>query len=187
MRRRNQLFFLLALQTLLSGCASVTLDTLRADLRDGQGYLIETVPFIPQRDYYCGPASLAMVLRYWGADADQDAIASELFIKSIKGTLNFDLEFYARRQGFEARSFRGSLAEIKAHLRQNRPLIVFQDLGLGGYEIPHFAVLIGYNEARGEMIAHSGTTEYKVMSHQEFLRTWERRQRWTLLITPKTS
>ena len=186
MRPRNQIFFLLTLLTLLSGCASVTLDTLRTELRDGQGYLIETVPFIPQRDYYCGPASLAMVLRYWGAAADQDAIAGELFIKSIKGTLNFDLEFYARRQGFEARSFRGSLEDVKTHLRQNRPLIVFQDLGLGPSEVPHFAVLIGYNEVRGEMIAHSGTTEYKVISYQEFLRTWDRRQRWILLITPKS-
>ena len=186
MRSRNQSFSLLVLLTLLPGCAPVTLDALRAELRDGRGHLIEGVPFIPQRDYYCGPASLAMVLRYLGTDVDQDAIASELFIKSIKGTLNFDLEFYARRRGFEARSFRGSLEEVKAHLRQNHPLIVFQDLGLGPYEVPHFAVLIGYNDTRGEVIAHSGTTEYKVMSYQGFLRTWDRRQRWTLLITPKS-
>ena len=186
MRLRNQSLFLLALLTLLSGCASVTLDALKAELRDGHGYLIETVPFIPQRDYYCGPASLAMVLRYWGANADQDAIASDLFIESIRGTLNFDLEFYARRQGFEARSFQGSLEEVKAHLRQNHPLIVFQDLGFGPVEVPHFAVLIGYNDARGQVILHSGATEYKMMSYEKFLRTWEQRRRWTLLILPKT-
>lgn len=186
MRPRKQSLFLLLLLALLPGCATVTLETLRAELRDGQGHLIETVPFIPQRDYYCGPASLAMVLRFWGAEADQDAIASELFIKSIKGTLNFDLEFYARRRGFEARSFPGSLEEVKAHLRQDHPLIVFQDLGVGPMDVPHFAVLIGFNDARGEIIAHSGTTEYRVMSYREFLRTWDRRQRWTLLVTPKS-
>jgi len=187
MLRRTQPFFPLLLGLLFGCSTAVSLDVLRAELQSGPGHLIEFVPFIPQRDYYCGPASLAMVLRYWGADADQDAIARELYIESIKGTLNLDLEFYARRRGFEARSFRGTLEEVKAHLRQNHPLIVFQDLGLGPYEVPHFAVLIGYNDARGALIAHSGTTEYRVISYEEFLRTWERRERWTLLVTRKTS
>ena len=186
MRPRNQSLLALALLTLLSGCAARTLGDLRADLRDGRGHLIETVPFIPQEDYYCGPASLAMLLSYWGVAADQESIAREIFIESIKGTLNLDLELYARRRGLEARSFRGNLEEVRLHLRQNHPLIVFQDLGLGPYEVPHFAVLVGYDDARQQVIAHSGTTQYKPVSYAEFLRTWDRRQRWTLLITPKS-
>ena len=50
---------------------AVTLDTVRADVAAGQGHLIATVPFIPQEAYQCGPAALAMVLRYWGAAADR--------------------------------------------------------------------------------------------------------------------
>jgi len=178
---------LLLIAFLLAGCQPLTFEAIRADLAAGPGHYIERVPFIPQEEYYCGPASLAMVLRYWGVEADQDEIASELFLKSIRGTLNFDLEFYARRRGLHARSFQGTLEGVKAELRRNRPLIVFQDLGLGPYSVPHFAVLIGYDDRREVVVLHSGTTANRVLPYGEFLRTWDRRQRWTLLITPAPS
>lgn len=181
MRWRIQL---LGVALLLAGCQPLTFEAIRADLAAGHGHYIERVPFIPQEEYYCGPASLAMVLRYWGVEADQDQIASELFLESVRGTLNFDLEFYARRRGLHARSFRGTLEGVKAEVRRDHPLIVFLDLGLGPYEIPHFAVLIGYDDRRGVAILHSGTTPNRVVPYAEFLRAWERRQRWTLLISP---
>lgn len=181
MRRRNQLLFWVLL---LAGCQPLTLDAIRADLAGGHGHYIQGVPFIPQEEYYCGPASLAMVLRFWGVEADEDQIASALFLKSVRGTLNFDLEFYARRRGLRARSFQGTLEGVKAELRRNHPLIVFQDLGLGPLEIPHFAVLIGYDDRREVVILHSGTTRNLVLPYDEFLRTWARRKWWTLLITP---
>lgn len=184
MRWWNQLF---AAAVLLAGCQPLTFEAIRADLAADRGHYIERVPFIPQEEYYCGPASLTMVLRYWGVEADQDEIASELFLESIRGTLNFDLEFYARRRGLHAQSFQGTLEGVKGELRRDRPLIVFQDLGLGPYSVPHFAVLIGYDDRREVVILHSGTTANHVLPYREFLRTWERRQRWTLLITPAAS
>lgn len=185
-RDAHSFWTVLSLLTLMvAGCAP-SLEAIRRDLAQGApGHLISDVPFIPQEQYYCGPASLAMVLSYWGDEVSQEQIASELYLDSIKGTLNFDLEFYARRRGFRARSFAGDLERVKGELRANHPLIVFQDLGIGPYRVPHFAVLLGYDEVRRVVILHSGTTQYRVLPYEEFLRTWERRQRWILLITPK--
>src|SRR5262249_58964956 len=130
-----------------NGCApAVTLDAIRADVAAGQGYLIATVPFIGQEAYQCGPAALAMVLRYWGATADPDEIGRALYLPSARGVLNLELEFEARRRGFRTEAFQGTLERAKTELRRGRPVIVFQDLGRGPASVPHFAVLLGYDD-----------------------------------------
>jgi len=182
-----QLSFSLLLVLILganAGCARPGLDSVRADVAAGHGHLIAAVPFIAQEEYQCGPASLAMVLQYYGAAAEQAEIARELYLPSVRGTLNLDLEFYARRRGFQARSFAGTLERAKEEIRRDRPLIVFQDVGLTVYPVPHFAVLVGYDDRAGAVVLHSGPTPYRVVSYAEFERSWARRRAWTLLITP---
>ena len=120
---------LLLTSLLGSGCARVTLDAVRADVAAGHGHLIATVPFIAQEAYQCGPAALAMVLRYWGAAADAEEIGRALYLPSARGGLNLELEFQARRRGFRTQAFEGTLDRAKTELRRGRPLIVFQDLG----------------------------------------------------------
>jgi ABC-type bacteriocin/lantibiotic exporter with double-glycine peptidase domain len=174
----------LTLAWLLPGCARVTLDTVRADVAAGQGHLIAGVPFIPQTAYQCGPAALAMVLRYWGAEADAGEIGQALYLPSARGVLNLELEFHARRRGFRTEAFRGTLARAKDELRRGRPLIVFQDLGAGPVSVPHFAVLLGYDDRAGVVVLHSGTDAYRVLPYGEFRRTWEAQRGWTLLVMP---
>lgn len=193
MRRRLQLFCALLVVTLggAGGCARPGLDAVRADIAAGHGHLIASVPFSPQDEYQCGPAALAMVLQYYGASVTQDEITRELYLPSLRGTLNLDLEFYARRRGFQARAFEGTLAQVKEEIRRDRPLIVFQDLGArlpgtvpgGLWSIPHFAVLLGYDDRAQAVVLHSGTTAYRLLSYAEFERTWAARRGWTLLIT----
>jgi ABC-type bacteriocin/lantibiotic exporter with double-glycine peptidase domain len=168
-----------------SGCARVTLDTVRADVAAGQGHLIATVPFIAQDAFHCGPAALAMVLRYWGAAADAEEIGRALYLPSARGVLNLELEFEARRRGFRTQAFEGTLDRAKVELRQGRPLIVFQDLGQGPVSVPHFAVLLGYDDQARVVVLHSGTTAYRIVPYAEFLRTWAPRRGWSLLILPR--
>jgi ABC-type bacteriocin/lantibiotic exporter with double-glycine peptidase domain len=163
----------------------VTLGAVRADAAAGFGQLISGVPFIPQEEFQCGPAALAMVLQYYGAAVGADEIARELYLPSVRGVLNLDLEFYARRRGFEARAFVGTLDRVKTELQRGRPLIVFQDLGVPLYPVPHFAVLLGYGDRVGAVVLHSGLRAYRVVSYADFERSWARRRAWTLLITPR--
>jgi ABC-type bacteriocin/lantibiotic exporter with double-glycine peptidase domain len=180
---RAALAFLLA-GLLGPGCGRTTLEAVRADVTAGRGHLISTVPFIAQDAYQCGPAALAMVLRYWGAAAEADEIGRALYLPSARGVLNLELEFQARRRGFRTEAFEGTLERVKAELRRDRPLIVFQDLGRGGVSVPHFAVLLGFDDQAEVVVLHSGTTPYHRLSYREFLRTWASRRGWTLLVTP---
>jgi ABC-type bacteriocin/lantibiotic exporter with double-glycine peptidase domain len=147
--------------------------------------LLETVPFVPQSEHQCGPAALTMVLRYWGAEAEAGELGRSLVLPSVGGTLTLELEFQARRRGFRTRALAGTLDVARRELRRGRPLIVFQDLGAGPVSIPHFAVLIGFDDRAGVVVLHSGTTPFHVLAYEEFRRSWEARGGWTLLVVPR--
>jgi len=60
------------------------------------GFYIKDVPFFPQTRYYCGPASLASVMNYYGLSVTEEEIAKEIYITKLSGTLPMDILRYAR-------------------------------------------------------------------------------------------
>lgn len=144
--------------------------------------LVEGVPFYAQERYQCGPASLAGVLNFWGADVTPAEIADNIYSPTAKGTLDIDILIYARKSGFEARQFRGSISEVKASIDAGYPLIVFVDLGISLYRQGHFMVVVGYTEEG--FIVNSGRQEREYLPIDRFMRTWKKTDFWTLLIKP---
>ncbi|NIS60449.1 MAG: PA2778 family cysteine peptidase [Proteobacteria bacterium] len=147
-------------------------------------HYISDVPFFAQSKYQCGPAALASVLNYYGCRVTQGKIVEAIYKKRLKGTLSIDMILFARRMGFDARAYKGSISDLKSHILKDRPLIVFQDLGYPLLPIRHFSVVIGYDDAEGILILHSGKRIDKVVSYERFLRSWARMDYWTLLILP---
>ena len=148
------------------------------------GHYISNVPFFTQSKYQCGPAALASVLNYYGCRVTPDEIAEAIYRKRLKGTLSIDLTLFARRMGFNARAFKGSISDLKGHISKDRPLIVFQDLGYSLLPIRHFSAVVGYDDVKGILVLHSGKRKNKVISYEKFLRSWAEMDYWTLLILP---
>lgn len=170
--------FLILLLNFFSGCAKTI--TLQKSL---MGNNIENVPFFPQEAYQCGPASLAGLLNYWGIKVSPDDIANEIYSSSAKGTLTFDMKFYAEKFGLRASTYKGSLADIKEKIDAGYPLIVLVDFGFWIFKKGHFMVVTGYDT--NGVIVNSGKERKKFILNNDFLRLWERTEFWTLLITPK--
>src|SRR5436189_282713 len=81
------------------------------------------VPFFPQEDYYCGPASLAMVLAWTGLDVNQDQIAPEVYTPGRVGTLQPDILTAARRHGRLAVQV-NTLHDMLKELAAGNPVLV---------------------------------------------------------------
>lgn len=176
-RRRPSIYSLFILSILFS-CAGTQ------SLPDSQSTrLIEQVPFFPQEAYQCGPASLAGVLNYWGTTVTPEEIAAEIYSPSARGTLNLDMVLYPERKGFKAKSYQGSIEDIRGKIDSGYPLIVLVDEGLWMVQQNHFMVVVGYDEKN--IIAHSGRKRLKRIPLQTFIKSWERTKLWTLLITPR--
>ena len=108
----------------LSGCATfhtTDLTTLkglppRASVAD--------VPFFPQKDKYCGPASLAMALTWSGKPVNQDEAARMTFTPGRDGTFRTDMVTAALRYGRLPVRLRNLDAVLK-ELAAGRPVIIF--------------------------------------------------------------
>lgn len=146
-------------------------------------YLIENVPFFPQEAFQCGPASLAGVLNYWGAHVSPEAIATEIYSPSARGTLNLDMILYAEKKGMKAIHYKGSVDDIKNKIDLGYPVIVLVDLGFWVYQQNHFMVVVGYDE--NGIIANSGRERLKPISLKNFIKSWKKTNFWTLLVTPQ--
>lgn len=144
--------------------------------------LIQNVPFFPQEIYQCGPASLAGVLNYWGILIIPEEIASEIYSRSAKGTLNVDMAWYAEKKGLKADFYKGSVEDLKNKIDSGFPLMVMVDYGFGLVRQNHFMVVVGYSDDR--IIVNSGREQLKKISLKSFTKSWERTKFWTLWITP---
>jgi ABC-type bacteriocin/lantibiotic exporter with double-glycine peptidase domain len=144
--------------------------------------IVEGVPFYPQEEYQCGPASLAGVLNYYGLKVTPAEIAAEIFSRHARGTLDMDMVFYAQKKGLKAEQYSGSFEDLRRSIDSRQPLIVLVDQGFWVYQKSHFMVVVGYDE-KGVRV-NSGKEEQKFLSQGSLSKTWERAKFWTLKITP---
>lgn len=170
------IFFLFFPAFFLFSCAGVSVQIEKT-------ILINKVPFYPQEDYQCGPASLAGVMNYWGLDVKPEDIAKEIYSASARGTLDIDMLIYANKKGFQAQQYRGSWEDLKAKIDGGYPLIVLVDYGFFAYQANHFMVVVGYNETG--VTVNSGKTEHIFIEKEKFLRSWGKTNYWTLWIKKK--
>lgn len=166
---------------LLSGCSTGAKEL--AIARPSQAVLIKDVPFFPQLDYQCGPASLAGVLNYYGDTVTPDEIAEAIYRQKIRGTVSLDMVLYARQRGFDSKWYEGNTDDIVRAVDSGSPLVVMIDLGFSLARAYHYMVITGYS-SQG-VIANTGTTSQKLISWERFMSQWERTNNWTLLVTPK--
>lgn len=177
-----------ALALLLAGCASVFPPAQTAALRVTRPADLEVraeraeVPFFPQTPYHCGPAALATVLPSAGFDSTPEQLAQAVFLPSREGTLQTEMLSGARRVGALALRLPPQLTDVLREVQRGTPVIVLQNLGLSFAPRWHYAVVVGYDLPRDEVVLRSGTTEREVLSLATFEYTWARGGRWAMVV-----
>lgn len=145
---------------------------------------LERTPFFPQQDYQCGPAALATVLAQAGAEATPEALVSQVYVPGRKGSLQAEMIAAARRQGLLAYPLAPRLEDALREVADGTPVIVLQNLSLAWSPIWHYAVLIGYDVPRQEVILRSGVTRRLTMPMSTFEHTWARSDYWAMIAVP---
>jgi tetratricopeptide (TPR) repeat protein len=160
-----------------TGCITPALrEPLPSDLAAQRALL--SVPYHEQEQDHCGPAALAMVLNFGGVPVAPADLAAQAFTPGRKGSLQADMIGAARRNGRVSFPLQGGVGGLLRELDAGRPVIVLQNLGLGWIPVWHYAVAIGFDLARGELILHSGPYREYRRPLALFDRTWARSERW---------
>jgi tetratricopeptide (TPR) repeat protein len=167
----------------LVGCATPQVSTLESHWPADLPVIadIKGVPFFPQEDYECGPASLAMVATAAGVKVKPEDLVEQVYLPGRKGALQQEMMAATRRQGLLAYPLNTSLETLMHEVAAGNPVLVFQNLSFSFYPVWHYAVVIGYDRDRRVFTLHSGRTERMEISLFTFERTWARAQYWSML------
>ena len=173
------------LAVLLAACAVQTKALREAPPADLAAPVeLTDTPFFAQTAYQCGPAALATVLGAAGLPASPDELAGAVFLPARTGSLQVEMIAGARRQGAVATRLPRRLDALLRELRAGHPVVVLQNLGLAWYPAWHYAVLVGYDIAAGEVLLRSGSTRREVLPMRTFEHTWVRAGAWAFVALP---
>jgi hypothetical protein len=174
----------------LAGCSTLIPQTvgLRTDWPAGvpQQAELAQVPFFPQDEYQCGPAALAMAMKFAGASAiTPQALVDEVWLPSRKGSLQLEMLAAPRRHGLVSYQLAPTFADLLRDVAAGHPVVVLQDVGLMTPLMAewHYAVVNGFDYATGSIYLRSGLQVRQEMPFSYFERTWLAGKYWAMVVT----
>ena len=133
---------------------------------------LTAIPFFAQTEYQCGPAALAMALNAAGIGVTPEALVEQVYIPARKGSLQVEMLAATRRRGLIAYELAPQLTDVLGEIAAGAPVIVLENYGFRIYPIWHYAVAIGYDLERVEIIRRSGTKQRQTMPLGVFVDLW---------------
>jgi hypothetical protein len=145
---------------------------------------LRNVPFFAQTAYQCGPAALATTMNAAGARVLPDDLVAQVYLPARRGSLQVEMLAAPRRHDLVSwqipPDYRALLREVAA----GHPVLVLQDLGIWPLTQWHYAVVVGFDYAAGDVILRSGENQRLIMPFTVFELTWRRNGYWAMEVTP---
>ncbi len=143
---------------------------------------LDAVPFFAQERFQCGPAALAMALNAAGVSVSPDALEQEVYIPARKGSLQVEMVAAARGHGLLAYVLAPELKDVLAEVAAGNAVIVLQNQGLFAFRpYWHYAVVMGYDLQKNEILLHSGAKARRAMPLGLFEFLWIDGGRWAMV------
>jgi tetratricopeptide (TPR) repeat protein len=142
------------------------------------------VPFHAQETHQCGPAALAMALNAAGVAVTPQQLVEQVYLPGREGSVQVEMLAATRRNGVLAYPIAPQMQDVLREVAAGSPVVVLQNLGLSWYPLWHYAVVVGYDLPRREIILRSGLTQRQVLPLATFEHTWARSGYWAMLTLP---
>lgn len=143
---------------------------------------LKEVPFYPQEEFQCGPASLATVLNYAGKRVSPEELTPQVYLPERQGSLQTEMLTATRRQGLLAYTIGPNIEGLVAALNNGNPPLVLLNLSLPVYPMWHYAVVVGIDPQEYEITLRSGLNRREVMPIRTFLHLWDRSSNWGFVV-----
>jgi ABC-type bacteriocin/lantibiotic exporter with double-glycine peptidase domain len=173
--------FLLTCVLIGSSCSKETINTDNLS-SSSSAKIIKNVPFVRQKDKFCGPAAMASVMNFYGQNISQDEISEEVYSPELKGALISVMENFAREMGYNASTINGDENTLISLVDEGIPSIILVDLGIWVVSVPHYYVVYGYNKSKETFIINTGFTSNKEINFKDLDKEWEKMNRLMLIV-----
>ncbi len=172
----------------LGGCASLVPQTmaLREAWPAGVPERVEfaDVAFFPQADYQCGPAALATALVNAGVQVTPDDLVKQVYLPARQGSLQAEMLAAPRRYSLVSYQLAPRFDDLLREVAAGNPVIVLQDTGYGFIANWHYAVVVGFDYAAGELYLRSGETRRLATPFTVLEYTWKKSNYWAMVVMP---
>lgn len=138
-------------------------------------------PFFPQTEYQCGPAALATLLVAAGVETTAERLTPQVYLPDRKGSLQLELLAATRRAGRIPFVIDNDLAILFSEVEHGRPVLVLQNLQTRHFPVWHYAVLVGFDAASGQVYLNTGTLQNEAMNAGKFGRLWDWAGNWAMV------
>ncbi|MDD5057360.1 MAG: PA2778 family cysteine peptidase [Sideroxydans sp.] len=145
---------------------------------------LTAVPFHAQEAHQCGPAALAMAMNAAGVAVTPQQLVEQVYLPGREGSVQVEMLAATRRNGLFAYPLAPQLDDVLQEVAAGTPVVVLQNLALSWYPMWHYAVVVGYDLPRGEIILRSGLQQRQVLPLSTFEHTWARSGYWAMLAVP---
>lgn len=183
--RAGFLFAALAAALCLGGCISLPQsEALRENPPAGLPPRVELaqVPFHQQDDFLCGPATLAMVFNAAGvASASVESVTPMVYLPGRQGSLQAEMLGATRRSGLVAYTLAPQFEDLLRELAAGTPVVVLLNLSIKLVPVWHYAVIVGYDLDKREVIVRSGRKARDEWSFAFLEFFWRDSDYWSML------
>jgi hypothetical protein len=170
---------------LLGGCSMMLPQTTALqDHRPTQlpdAVALDEVPFVPQDDNLCGPAALKMIMASAAVEVPLEELKQQVFLPGRKGSLQAEMLAAPRRHGLVSYALAPRLEDVLREVAAGTPVIVLQDYGVWPAPIWHYAVVIGYDYPKHEVILHTGLKAGMRMPFAVLEYLWKQSDYWAMV------
>lgn len=155
----------------------------------GQPIRLQVAHYAPRTDH-CGPAAVRSVLAYYSSVDESvtvptlDELAGDMMLPKLKGSWQVGVTSTLREYGLVPYELTPSKAALEQSLVAGQPLIVLQNLGFRWWPKWHYAVVVGFDNAKQRVLLHSADQAYYDVPWRLFEKTWRRGGRWALAAVP---
>jgi hypothetical protein len=177
-----------ALPLALGGCALLLPQT--ESLRTGwpadlvRQVELDGVAFYPQKDYQCGPASLATAMSAAGVSVDPDDLVSAVYLPNRGGSLQVEMLAAPRRYGLVSWQLAPKFDDLLREVQAGTPVIVLQDYGMWPLPYWHYAVVVGFDREAGKAVLRSGEKRRLEIPFPVLEYTWKESAYWAMVAVP---
>jgi tetratricopeptide (TPR) repeat protein len=143
---------------------------------------LDDTPFFAQTQFQCGPAALATLLGASKVLVTPEELAPLVYLPKRHGSLQIEMQAAPRQYARISYRIAPQLAAVVAELDAGRPVLVLHNYGLPFWPRWHYAVVVGYDGARDRVVLRSGKIRRQELSAANFLRAWDRADRWGMVL-----
>lgn len=142
--------------------------------------MLEDVPYHPQRENHCGPASLAMLLGASGVTVAPDELAPHVYLPERQGSLQIELIAATRRWKRIPYAISPFISSIIGEIKAGHPVLVLQNLGLNIFPVYHYSVVVGLLPP-DKLVLRSGANKSLDVDIDKFLKSWQKAGSWGIV------